>query len=67
MIVLVTGWTRICAESGTCFMQTTRCMVSLQAPITCVPAFPLLASVTATGMVLTVLLDIVSSYRFLGG
>ncbi|RVG26362.1 hypothetical protein CN210_29440 [Sinorhizobium meliloti] len=47
MIVLVTGWTRICAESGTCLMQTTRCMVSLQAPITCVPAFPLLASVSS--------------------
>ncbi|MBL3685158.1 hypothetical protein CN138_30370 [Sinorhizobium meliloti] len=40
---MVTGWTRICAESGTCLIQTTRCMVSLQAPITCVPA--LLASV----------------------
>jgi hypothetical protein len=26
MIVLVTGCTRICAESGTCLMQTTKCM-----------------------------------------
>ena len=26
MIVLVTGWTRIWAESGTCLMQTTKCM-----------------------------------------
>ncbi len=26
MIVLVTGWTRIWALSGTCLMQTTQCM-----------------------------------------
>src|SRR3569832_818385 len=26
MMVLVTGCTRICAESGTCLMQTTMCM-----------------------------------------
>ena len=30
MIVLVTGWTRICAESGTCLMQTTMCMRALR-------------------------------------
>src|SRR3974390_2469260 len=31
MMVLVTGWTRICAESGTCLMQTTMCMPLLRA------------------------------------
>src|SRR5450830_1581481 len=29
MMVLVTGWTRICAESGTCLIQTTMCMACL--------------------------------------
>lgn len=29
MIVFVTGWTRVCAESGTWLIQTRRCMVSL--------------------------------------
>jgi hypothetical protein len=28
MMVLVTGWTRIWALSGTCFRQTTMCMVT---------------------------------------
>src|SRR6185369_10793728 len=28
MIVLVTGCTRICAESGTCLIQTTLCMAA---------------------------------------
>jgi len=27
-MVLVTGCTRICAESGTCLMQTTMCMAA---------------------------------------
>src|SRR5664280_1613595 len=31
MMVLVTGCTRICAESGTCLMQTTMCMPLLRA------------------------------------
>ncbi|RVM02391.1 hypothetical protein CN134_34705 [Sinorhizobium meliloti] len=45
--MFVTGWIPICAGSGTCLMQTTRCMVSLQAPTTCVPAFALQASVSS--------------------
>ena len=33
MIVLVTGWTRICAESGTCLMQTTICIFGSEASV----------------------------------
>ncbi|AEG07184.1 hypothetical protein SinmeB_6029 (plasmid) [Sinorhizobium meliloti BL225C] len=50
-------------KSGTCLIQTTRCMLSLQAPIICVPAFLSLPASTVPTLTSSQSFDVIDVFR----